>query len=582
VLLHTFHFPRELFDSGNGQAQSAKVNPMQKQFSLNRTASKKQPPISCNKRKNSMSLQQLLWRLGAFSWMGVVVLLFAGCATQKTVPPLFTAMPPIGEPSQPPQIPKRSPPEQKSFQIVIKVPKKVSAVEAGNSITRPGAIIKPGSSVVISVPKDFAENLAKSDPSDTPSTIGKTSDFRTDEYFNDLEQYIERGLIAIGLQAKDRSKFEAKLRDLRESSKAARDNAYDIALADLKKDLDSGKISREEFPAKVKTLQDKLDPTGGGGGRSQELKDISEVIRAAQSGEIMADYVLQVNHLGVQGFPGTPMQLEKLPEVQAVLNQNPGLGSEENSALRDNGYAIVFADLKKDLDNGKVSRDEFSAKVKQLRDKLDPTGGVGLRHSLPATIERPWSRASFNAKLIEVKTGSIDWSGEFSVESLAILEDGITITIVGRRLAPSNGQAITNAISEYNTRVSEAHQAAVNAKQELDEKYRGVMQPVNYEGDVQIGAEIQNRRKSEVEAAEKKFAQRVAEYQATIERKPPEANVDWTYNYEVDPVITEPDILTPKTEEEKQRKREHDKALARKVTSDLLQTIKMTKEESAK
>jgi hypothetical protein len=266
-----------------------------------------------------------------------------------------------------------------------------------------------------------------------------------------------------------------------------------------------------------------------------------------------------------------------------VLNQNPGLGiGKENSALRDNGYAIVFADLKKDLDNGKVSRDEFSAKVKQLQDKLDPTGGVGLQHSLPATIERPWSRASFNAKLIEVKTGSIDWSGEFSVESLAVLEDGITITIVGRRLAPSNGQAIVGAISEYNIRVSEAYQSAVTAKQELDEKYRGVMQPVTYEGDVQIGAEIQNRRKSEVDGAEKKFAQRVAEYQATIERKPPEANVDWTYNYEVDPVITEPDILTPKTEEEKQRKREHDKALARKVTSDLLQTIKMTKEESAK
>jgi hypothetical protein len=530
-----------------------------------------------------MRTQRLLWRLGAFFLMGVVVLLFAGCATQKTVPPLFTAMPPIGEPSQPPQIPKRSPPEQKSFQIVIKVPKKVSAVEAGNSITRPGAIIKPGSSVVISVPKDFAENLAKSDPSDAPSTIGNTSDFKTDEYFNDLEQYIERGLIAVGFQAKDRSKFEAKLRDLRESSKAARDDAYDIAKADLKKDLDNGKVSREEFSAKVKQLQDKLDLTGGVGGRSQELKDISEVIRAAQSGEIMADYVLQVNHLGVQGFPGTPMQLEKLPEVQAVLNQNPGLGiGKENSALRDNGYAIVFADLKKDLDNGKVSRDEFSAKVKQLQDKLDPTGGVGLQHSLPATIERPWSRASFNAKLIEVKTGSIDWSGEFSVESLAVLEDGITITIVGRRLAPSNGQAIVGAISEYNIRVSEAYQSAVTAKQELDEKYRGVMQPVTYEGDVQIGAEIQNRRKSEVDGAEKKFAQRVAEYQATIERKPPEANVDWTYNYEVDPVITEPDILTPKTEEEKQRKREHDKALARKVTSDLLQTIKMTKEESAK
>jgi hypothetical protein len=41
-----------MIDSGNGQAQSAKVNPTQKQFSLNRAATKKQLPISCNKRKN--------------------------------------------------------------------------------------------------------------------------------------------------------------------------------------------------------------------------------------------------------------------------------------------------------------------------------------------------------------------------------------------------------------------------------------------------------------------------------------------------------------------------------------------------
>jgi hypothetical protein len=487
-------------------------------------------------KEELMRTQQLRWRFGAFFWMGMVVLLFAGCATQKTVPPLFTAIPQKDAPSQPPQIPKRSPPESKSFQIVIKIPKKDSVVEAGNSITRPGAIIKPGSSVVISVPKDFAANLAKSDQSNAPSTIGNTSDFRTDEYFNDLEQYIERGLIAIGLQAKDRSKFEAKLRDLRESSKAARTSSYTIALANLTKELENGKISRDEFGAQDKKLQEKLDPTGGVGKQKTEMTDISEVIRAAQSGDVMADYVLQVNSLAVQDFAGEPMQLDKRPEVQAVLDQNPGLRiGEEN----------------------------------------------GAGHSLPATIQQPWSQAVFNAKLIEVKTGSIDWSGEFSVESLAVLEDGITIKIGVRRLT-SNGKAITNAISDYNTRVSGAYQAAVNAKQALDQKYREVMQPVEYQGKAEIGEAIQTRRRSEVEAAEKQFAERVAEYRATIERKPPEANVDWTYNYDVDTAIPSPDILKPKTDEEKQWKRNHDKALTRKVTSDLLQTIKMAKEEGAK
>ena len=537
-----------------------------------------------------MKTQQLLRRFGAFFWMGVVVLLFAGCATQKTVPPLFTAMPQKDAPSQPRFLDVPTPPETKPFQIVIKIPKKDSAVAPENSIMRQGAIIKPGSSVVISVPKDFAANLAKSNQSDTPSsrgdaspTSGNPTDFKTDEYFNVLEQYIERGLIAVGFQAKDRSKFEAKLRDLRDSSKAVRDNSYAIALADLKKDLENGKVSRDEFAEKAKQLQNKLDPTGGAGEKGrQEMADISEVIRAAQAGDIMADYVLQVNHLGIDDFKGTPIQLHKRTEVQAVRNQNPGLLiDEESNALRDNGYAIALADLKKDLENGKVSRDEFAEKAKQLQDKLDPTGGVGLRHSLPATIPRPWAQAIFNAKLIEVKTGSIDWIGEFSVESLTVLEDGITITIEGRRNT-SNGKAIVGAISEYNTLVRAAYQAAVNAKQQLDEKYRGVMQPVTYEGDAQIGAEIQNKRKSEVEEAEKKFAQRAAEYRATIERKPPEATMDWTYKYDVDRPTVDPDILQTKTEEERQRRRIHDKALGLKVTRDLLQTIKMAKEEGAK
>jgi pimeloyl-ACP methyl ester carboxylesterase len=39
-----------MFDSGNGQTQSAKVNPTQKQFPLNCAALKKQIPISCHRR----------------------------------------------------------------------------------------------------------------------------------------------------------------------------------------------------------------------------------------------------------------------------------------------------------------------------------------------------------------------------------------------------------------------------------------------------------------------------------------------------------------------------------------------------
>ena len=477
--------------------------------------------------------------------MGVVVLLFAGCATQKTVPPLFTAIPQKDALLQPRFLDVPTPPEPKSFPIVIKIPKKDSAVTAENSIMRQGAIIKLGSSVVISVPEDFASSLANSKQSETSSSravgspaSGNTADFKTDEYFNDREQDIERGLIAVGFQAKDRSKFEAKLRDLRDSARTTRENSYNIALADLHKDLDSGKIDRDEFAKKAKEFGERLPDAAGaiGAKNRQEMADISEVIRAAQSGDVMADYVLQVNNLAVQHFPGTPLQLNTRPEIQTVLDQNPGLRVGGESSAGD---------------------------------------------SLPATLQRPWAQARFNAKLIEVKTGSIDWIGEYSIESLAVLENGITFTIGVRRFT-SNGKAIVDAISEYNAQVRGAHQAAVNAKQELDEKYREVMQPVSYEGKAEIGAEIQNKRKSEVEATEKKFEKCVAEYHAAIAGKPPEAKMDWTYSYSVDSPMVVPDILNPKTEEEKQRLLEHVNALGLKVTRDLLQTIKMTKEGGAK
>jgi hypothetical protein len=209
-------------------------------------------------------------------------------------------------------------------------------------------------------------------------------------------------------------------------------------------------------------------------------------------------------------------------------------------------------------------------------------GENGAGHSLPATIQQPWAEARFNAKLIEVKTGSIDWIGEFSIESLAVLEHGITITIDVRRFT-ANGKAITNAISEYNTHIREAYQSAVNAKQQLDAKYSEVMQTIEYKGKAAVGEGIQNERKSAVEDAEKSFAQRMDDYRATIGRKPPEAKLDWTYNYDVDKPMVDPDLISnPKTEEEKQRRLEHVKALGLKVTRDLLQTIKMTKEDGAK
>jgi len=147
------------------------------------------------------------------------------------------------------------------------------AVGPDNSIMRRGAVVRPGSSVVISVPASIYQRTQRTPGHGVADELG----FRTDGYFNVLEQYIERGLIAAGFHVKDRAKFEAKLRDLRDSGDVVRraDSPYNAALADLQRELDAGKITRKEYAEQALQLRDRLlDPSRGSRGR-EELTDIS-------------------------------------------------------------------------------------------------------------------------------------------------------------------------------------------------------------------------------------------------------------------------------------------------------------------
>lgn len=454
------------------------------------------------------------------------ITLCAGCATQGSVPPLFTSPPQQESPSTPRLLDVPTPPSPKSTPIIIKIPKKASPVTAENTIMRKGAVIKQGSSVVISVPSSLFQR-----PQDTAARgISDALGFRTDGYFNVLEQYIERGLIAVGLQAKDRSKFEAKLRDLRDSTAVrGSDNSYTMALGSLQKELNGGKLSRDEFAEKAKQLRDKLlDPSGSSRNR-EEMTDISEVIRAAQDGVVIADYVLQVNDLAVKPFAGAPLQLAARPEVQAALSQNPGLriGSAEDQA-----------------------------------------------NAIPPTLPQPWAQARFNAKLIDVKTGSIDWIGEYSIESLAVLEEGLSI-MIGVRRHTSNGKAIVDSILSYNGRIRDAYQRASAVKTELDRIYQAAMESVQYDGNKDQGVAIQSRRRNEVAQAEQLYARQLSAYQETAQRQPVEARWDWAFEYDIDAPSVVPNLLNPKTEQEQQRLLEHVKSLGFKVTHDLLSTIKI-------
>lgn len=443
----------------------------------------------------------------------LVTIMGAGCATPqtRTVEPLFTEMPKMDTPAEPRLLKVPAPPPLKAIPLVIKIPKKATTVSAENAVMRRGATIKAGSSVVISMPSVAQRQLDDAARSKETAAQGgvATTGFRTDGYFNMLENCSERELTSVGLFVKDRSKFEAKLRDLHDGitpAKTAAGSENTQSVGGLSPFKNDGELKR------------------------QELYDLPELIRAAQDGEVMADYILQVSDLSVRPYTGEPLQLSTRPEVQAVLNEAPGLrvgGEKENG------------------------------------------------DSIPATLNQPWMTAHFNAKLINVKTGTIDWIGDYNVESLSVLDDGMTILIGIRRLT-ENAKAIVSAITAYNDQLSASRRDALETKGELQTVYVSAMESVQYQGEEYAGVRIQNERKERVTAAEQAYAKKLRAYSSVWEQQPPEAKMDWTYYYVVDQPVANPDLANTKTEKEAQRLAHHIQQMVSKLTRDLFSTIKVS------
>ena len=446
----------------------------------------------------------------------LAMVLLTGCATKpeqpiRTVPPLFSTMPAIELPPTPQLLKIPTPPAQKPIPISIVIPKKTTTASAESAIMRHGAVIKAGASVVICLPSVVQRMLDDSARSKETCSVGGAgvSGFKTDGYFNTLEQFAEKELLATGLFVKDRNKFEAKLRDLHDGIISANTQAGSANTQAV------GKLSPFKTDGELKR---------------QEIYDLPELIRAAQDGEVLADYILQVSDLSIRHYTGEPLMLGARPEVQAALSDNPGL---RVGVAGDNGDAI------------------------------------------PATLAQPWMLTHFNAKLINVKTGTIDWIGDYSVESLAVLDEGMRIDIGGRRLT-ANAKTIVDAINGYNERVCEHYKKVQSAKTDLEYVYREVMQPVTYQGNEWQGNNIQFQRKTKATAEEQTYAKVAKAYKITSDNLPPELKMDWTYYYVLDQPTVTPDLANPKNENDAQRLLKHVRALGSKTTHDLLGTIKVT------
>lgn len=231
--------------------------------------------------------------------------------------------------------------------------------------------IPVASSVVIAVPDKKAIRQANSG-----------NDFKTDGFFSAAEQQIERSLLRNGFQVKDRAKFEAILRDLRDArgvnTRYSRygfderdfDPAMRPLLQRLTEQLDKKEISESEFYTQLDELRSKARISSESRSRAEgedELTDISEVIRAASASDVQADYVLQIH------------------EFQTLKTRDERINLFNFAPVRDfmNRHTDIEADF---------ARAQFYA---------------------CQSLE-----ASLNAKLIHVKTGNVVWIGNHAATEL--------------------------------------------------------------------------------------------------------------------------------------------------------------------
>ncbi|MEH6551391.1 MAG: hypothetical protein V7711_05025 [Pseudomonadales bacterium] len=274
-----------------------------------------------------------------------------------------------------------------------------------NVVQMPYHLIKAGSSVVINVPADaFTE---KGDPE-----LEDQDDFKTKDFFNEAEQEIERELIRHGFRVLSRAKLEAKLRNLRDEgactdrwwrcSSSSVDPEVATILDQLTEQFESGDIEATEYADQVKKFKAQMQVSSVGRSRGEgekELTDISEVIRAAQEGDIQSEYILQIN------------SFDTLKIVRKSINLL------SNSQVRD--FTAANPEIKKEMEEKQYLPCGFLA-------------------------------AELNAKLINVKSGEIIWIGKHQLNELNSGEIDYSVELGSRRYV-TNYRQVENYVQYQNS-----------------------------------------------------------------------------------------------------------------------------------
>ncbi|MDA7817916.1 hypothetical protein N9A28_06965 [Sulfurimonas sp.] len=426
------------------------------------------------------------------------------------------------------QIEYRKSPEDKMDILSLNIPYKKSKVTQDDFVSRLN--IKPGiyPSVILNIPSDKSESTSIDGATNSSAT---DSQFSTASYYNQAEQEVEKAMMRKGFNVLDRAKFEAKLRDLRDNyAENKHEKISDSARAvqnSLKKQFEDGKIDMGEFQTKMDQLEMSSKRSSAGKNRdTNEMIDISEVIRAAQSGDVKADYLLQINKMEVTPSYDRALDIYNFPETKAFLQDHIGL---------------EIGDLKED--------------------------------NIPRSIPRPWYRASFNAKLINISNGKIVWIGNHLTESNSANKDGISITFNVKQYV-SNNNYINSSIDSYNSQLQSKYDELKRVTSKLNNLYKQETRAMEFKTEDDKTRYISNMH-SDISSTETLYSSTLTEYKQLQQERPSQISENWAYKYNVgEPIIT-PTMMSnennsPAMEE---KIREHKNALIKEVTTALINTI---------
>ena len=470
--------------------------------------------------------------------VALTILLLTSCSN-KTLKPIYDSRPSIKEIPKIEKLAERKIPNDERLSLSLSLDENAKP-DSDDYFNNPGA--KKSSdgrlpSVVIAPPKEVEVRGEKvKEYEQGQNDLDKI--FKTDGYFNEAEQAVEKALLQVGFNVLDRSKFEAKLRDLRDrandrpwwysrwTEQLLENGEYDVIKDHYKEEFAKGKITPQKY-AEVIDQVDKQSQRGLPGKKREEdeMNDIAEVIRAAQTGTDQAEYLLQINEVVVAD------------------------AGDRFLSLIDNTNVIEFMNNHHGLKFGELPR------------------------SIPSYIPSNWLRASFNAKLIEVKTGSIVWIGSHEIESSAAEPIRISFNI-DKNI--SNEDEVNGEIQRYNRDVSKLDDKLNLLQSKLSNLYEKAQLEKKFNSTEEMES-YKTQLVEQLRSTKNEYNENLLKLASLTENSPSLSHKNWAYTYDVSSPTVIPNLLAlaQLDIQGKQKLLQHKKAMIKKVTHEIISTIEI-------